>query len=174
MGKSVLYVGNAGDARAVLCRGEALRLTYDHKGSDAQERKRIMDAGGFVMNNRFNGVLAVTRSLGDSAMKDFVVGAPYTTETELSVHDEFLIIACDGVRPVHYFSGCLFRDIHDLCAWQLWDVTEDQEVINLVINPTRNGWRNFSLDHVAAMVVQFKPVPAHASAPGSAKHSGKS
>jgi serine/threonine protein phosphatase PrpC len=39
-----------------LCRGgEALRLTYDHKGSDAQESKRIMDAGGFVMNNRVNG-----------------------------------------------------------------------------------------------------------------------
>jgi len=96
--RRVLYAANAGDARAVLCRGgEALRLTYDHKGSDAQESKRIMDAGGFVMNNRVNGVLAVTRSLGDSAMKDFVVGAPYTTETELSVHDEFLIIACDGV-----------------------------------------------------------------------------
>jgi serine/threonine protein phosphatase PrpC len=45
------------------------------------------------------GVLAVTRSLGDSAMKDFVVGAPYTTETELGPTDEFLIIACDGVRP---------------------------------------------------------------------------
>ena len=99
--RRVLYAANAGDARAVLCRGgEALRLTYDHKGSDAQESKRIMDAGGFVMNNRVNGVLAVTRSLGDSAMKDFVVGAPYTTETELSSHDEFLIIACDGVRVV--------------------------------------------------------------------------
>lgn len=114
----MLYAANAGDARAVLCRGgEALRLTYDHKGSDAQESKRIMDAGGFVMNNRVNGglyslsisfqliaddhsslgVLAVTRSLGDSAMKDFVVGAPYTTETELGSADEFLIIACDGV-----------------------------------------------------------------------------
>jgi hypothetical protein len=30
-------------------------LTYDHKGSDTQEAKRIMDAGGFVMNNRVNG-----------------------------------------------------------------------------------------------------------------------
>lgn len=45
------------------------------------------------------GVLAVTRSLGDSSMKDYVVGSPYTTETELCDVDEFLIIACDGVRP---------------------------------------------------------------------------
>lgn len=35
--------------------GKAVRLTYDHKGSDAKEAKRITDAGGFVMNNRVNG-----------------------------------------------------------------------------------------------------------------------
>jgi serine/threonine protein phosphatase PrpC len=40
--------------------GKAVRLTYDHKGSDTQEAKRIMDAGGFVMNNRVNGELYVT------------------------------------------------------------------------------------------------------------------
>jgi serine/threonine protein phosphatase PrpC len=81
-----------------------VRLTYDHKGSDKQEAKRITDAGGFVMSGRVNGVLAVTRSLGDSSMKEYVVGSPYTTETELGSEDEFLILACDGVSsPV----GCL-------------------------------------------------------------------
>lgn len=96
--RRVLYSANAGDARGVLCRaGKAVRLTYDHKGSDKQEAKRITDAGGFVMSGRVNGVLAVTRSLGDSSMKEFVVGAPYTTETELCEEDEFLILACDGV-----------------------------------------------------------------------------
>jgi len=94
----VLYSANAGDARGVLSRsGRAVRLTYDHKGTDKQEAKRIMDAGGFVMSGRVNGVLAVTRSLGDSSMKEFVVGSPYTTETELCEDDEFLILACDGV-----------------------------------------------------------------------------
>lgn len=43
------------------------------------------------------GVLAVTRSLGDSSMKEFVVGSPYTTETRLGPYDDFLIVACDGV-----------------------------------------------------------------------------
>lgn len=81
--------------------GKAVRLTYDHKGSDAQEAKRITDAGGFVMNHRVNGVLAVTRSLGDTAMKEFVVGSPYTTETVLGSEDAFLIIACDGVSTLH-------------------------------------------------------------------------
>ncbi|CAG8742903.1 1180_t:CDS:2, partial [Racocetra fulgida] len=73
----------------------AVRLSYDHKGSDPQEAKRIVEAGGFVMNNRVNGVLAVTRSLGDYSMKDFVIGKPYTTETTLTEKDPFLILACD-------------------------------------------------------------------------------
>lgn len=30
-------------------------------------------------------------------MKEFVVGAPYTTETVLGDEDDMLIIACDGV-----------------------------------------------------------------------------
>lgn len=56
--RRVLYTANVGDARAVLSRGgKSVRLTYDHKGSDTQEAKRILDAGGFVMNNRVNGEL---------------------------------------------------------------------------------------------------------------------
>ncbi|EJD51682.1 protein serine/threonine phosphatase 2C [Auricularia subglabra TFB-10046 SS5] len=142
--RRVLYTANAGDARAVLCRaGKAVRLTYDHKGSDRQEAKRIMDAGGFVMNNRVNGVLAVTRALGDSSMKEFVVGAPYTTETELSDEDEFLIIACDG----------------------LWDVAEDQQAVDLVRSVhdaqeasaklLKHAMANFSTDNVTVLVVRL-------------------
>jgi protein phosphatase PTC1 len=39
----------------------------------------------------------VTRSLGDVSMKEWVIGAPYTTETVLTEFDTTLIIACDGV-----------------------------------------------------------------------------
>jgi len=142
--RRVLYTANVGDARAVLCRGgKAVRLTYDHKGSDKQEAKRIMDAGGFVMNNRVNGVLAVTRSLGDSSMKEFVVGSPFTTETELGEDDEFLVIACDG----------------------LWDVAEDQKVVDLVRQMDaqeaakyllKYALEHFTTDNVTVLVIRFK------------------
>ncbi|QRW21265.1 protein phosphatase 2C [Rhizoctonia solani] len=154
--RRVLYTANAGDARGVLCRGgKAVRLTYDHKGSDKQEAKRIVDAGGFVLNNRVNGkrspcVLAVTRSLGDSAMKEFVVGSPYTTETELSEDDEFVILACDG----------------------LWDVADDQAAVDIVRKAAPNSAQDaaktllehalssFSMDNVSVLVVRFLPVGA--------------
>ncbi|KZP34480.1 protein serine/threonine phosphatase 2C [Athelia psychrophila] len=143
--RRVLYSANAGDARGVLCRGgKAVRLTYDHKGSDKQEAKRITDAGGFVMGGRVNGVLAVTRSLGDSSMKEFVVGSPYTTETELCEDDDLLILACDG----------------------LWDVAGDQQAVDLVsdVQDAQEAAEKLltyalnksTTDNVTVLVVRFK------------------
>lgn len=55
----VLYTANVGDARIVLCRGgKALRLSYDHKGSDENESRRVSNAGGLILNNRVNGRLS--------------------------------------------------------------------------------------------------------------------
>ncbi|KAM3079885.1 mgpp2cl-1, protein phosphatase 2C-like protein 1 [Clarireedia jacksonii] len=100
----VLYTANVGDARIVLCRnGKALRLSYDHKGSDENEGKRVANAGGLILNNRVNGVLAVTRALGDAYMKELVTGHPYTTETVIQPDsDEFIILACDGVCIIFF------------------------------------------------------------------------
>jgi len=104
----VLYTANVGDARIILCRaGKALRLSYDHKGSDENEGKRIANAGGLILNNRVNGVLAVTRALGDTYLKELVTGHPYTTETVIQPEvDEFIIIACDGVSDL-FFLICI-------------------------------------------------------------------
>lgn len=111
----VLYTANVGDARIILCRsGKALRLSYDHKGSDENEGKRITNAGGLILNNRVNGVLAVTRALGDSYMKDLVTGHPYTTETVIQPDmDEFVIIACDGVGIYRHLSKRLLTNSFD-------------------------------------------------------------
>ncbi|KAM3579509.1 mgpp2cl-1, protein phosphatase 2C-like protein 1 [Umbelopsis sp. WA50703] len=142
--KRVLYTANVGDARAVLCRGgQAVRLSYDHKGSDANEAKRIIDSGGFMLNNRVNGVLAVTRSLGDHTMKDFVVGNPYTTETELTDEDTFIILACDGLWDV-----CEDKDAVDLIK----DITDPQEASQKLLD---HALVNFSTDNLTIMVIKL-------------------
>ena len=43
------------------------------------------------------GTLAITRAIGDVALKQLVVSHPYTTETTITNDDSFLILACDGV-----------------------------------------------------------------------------
>lgn len=141
-GKRMLYVANAGDARAVLCRnGKAERLSYDHKASDEGETKRIIDAGGFVVLNRVNGILAVTRSLGDHAMKDYVIGEPNLVTIELDATDTHMILACDG----------------------LWDVTSDQDAIDLILPESDtqkmsdklllHALKNGSTDNISVMVI---------------------
>ncbi|KAF3483381.1 uncharacterized protein GIQ15_02705 [Arthroderma uncinatum] len=144
----VLYTANVGDARIILCRnGKALRLSYDHKGSDENEGLRITNAGGLILNNRVNGVLAVTRALGDTYMKDLVTGHPFTTETIIQPEtDEFLILACDG----------------------LWDVCSDQEAVDLVRNTkdpqvaskilVEYALSRFSTDNLSCMIVRFDTI----------------
>lgn len=48
-----LYVANAGDSRATICRkGEGVAVTKDHKPDDPEEEKRVIKAGGKVMEDR--------------------------------------------------------------------------------------------------------------------------
>eukprot|EP00882_Tetradesmus_deserticola_P022234 GHRQ01024128.1.p1 GENE.GHRQ01024128.1~~GHRQ01024128.1.p1 ORF type:complete len:295 (-),score=57.41 GHRQ01024128.1:237-1121(-) len=64
---SSLFVANAGDSRAVLCRhGKAIELTRDHKPHEPAERQRIEQCGGYVCSQgRLCGELAVARAIGD-------------------------------------------------------------------------------------------------------------
>jgi protein phosphatase PTC1 len=41
-------------------RGKAVRLSYDHKGTDEAEGRRIAAAGGLILNSRVNGILSST------------------------------------------------------------------------------------------------------------------
>ena len=63
---SEIYCANAGDSRTVMCeRGQAVELSFDHKPDLPEERNRIMKAGGEVVEGRVNGMLALSRAIGD-------------------------------------------------------------------------------------------------------------
>jgi len=105
-----LWVGNAGDSRAVLCRnGEAIPMSFDHKPNDTIEKQRIESAGGYVMNGRVNGNLNLSRAIGDLEFKNnpslrpeaqIITANPDVIEETLTSADEFLILACDGIWDV--------------------------------------------------------------------------
>lgn len=107
-------IANTGDTRAVLCRsGRAIDLTIDKKATSHDEIARITKEGGFVVNGRVMGSLAVSRALGDSQLKipgkrvlipdpevtSFRPNAVETTSGGLEI-DEFVIIATDGLWDV--------------------------------------------------------------------------
>lgn len=107
--RNELYVANAGDSRAILCRenGEAYALSFDHKPADKIESDRIVKAKGFVNHvGRVNGNLNLSRAIGDlkykqnnelSRAEQIISGDPDISITELYPTDKFIVIACDGI-----------------------------------------------------------------------------
>ncbi len=113
-GVRVVYSGNVGDSRTVLVRkNDVKRLSYDHKASDEEEKKRVKKEGGIIMKNRFFGTLAITRALADFEFKDGVEGLsniPHITRTEVKDDDTYIVMGSDGV----------------------WDVIDDNNVKELI------------------------------------------
>ncbi len=104
---TTLYSANCGDARAVLYSAATTstqRLSQDHKADDPAEQDRICQTGGFVFQRRALGILAVSRSIGDHPLKDYVIGTPSIQITHVATTANtgptFLILACDGIWDV--------------------------------------------------------------------------
>ncbi|KAK0597503.1 hypothetical protein LWI29_025986 [Acer saccharum] len=99
-----IIVANCGDSRAVLCRGgRVVPLSRDHKPDRPDELQRIQAAGGRVINldgPRVEGILAMSRAIGDRYLKPVVTAEPEISFTERDPEDECLIIASDGLWDV--------------------------------------------------------------------------
>lgn len=67
-----IYCANAGDSRAILATkaGKCIELSHDHKPDNEGEMARVKAAGGFVEDGRVQGVIAVSRAIGDWEYKN--------------------------------------------------------------------------------------------------------
>lgn len=117
-----MVVSNLGDCRAVLCRnGIAEAITTDHKPEREDERRRIEDKGGYVEIHRgtwrVHGTLAVSRSIGDAHLKDWVLAEPDTKVINLTTDMEYLVLASDG----------------------LWGEVSNQEAVDIIMQSCSSG-----------------------------------
>ncbi len=103
MGDTML-AANAGDSRVVVgTKTGPVQLTEDHRAGVRQEVERIERLGGRVIHfgtPRVQGILAVSRSLGDFLLKPFVVCEPRVVEGLLGRENDYAVVACDGVWDV--------------------------------------------------------------------------
>lgn len=90
------WVMNVGDSRCVFSNRWASK---DHKPTTSDEQARIDLAGGWVVNNRVSGLLAVSRAFGDWQFKPVVTAEPEITKINLD-KQKFAILACDGMWDV--------------------------------------------------------------------------
>eukprot|EP00523_Entomoneis_sp_CCMP467_P007583 CAMPEP_0168725724 /NCGR_PEP_ID=MMETSP0724-20121128/4302_1 /TAXON_ID=265536 /ORGANISM="Amphiprora sp., Strain CCMP467" /LENGTH=517 /DNA_ID=CAMNT_0008772519 /DNA_START=525 /DNA_END=2078 /DNA_ORIENTATION=+ len=107
---------NAGDSRAIVVRrdGSIVRLSRDHKPGIPDETRRISELGGRVIywgRWRVEGLLAVSRSIGDASLKPYITAEPEICEYDIGRDDWFLVLSSDGV----------------------WDVMDNEEAAHVVI-----------------------------------------
>lgn len=117
-----IYCANSGDSRTVMSKStKVVELSKDHKPDDEIELRRIQNAGGYVEDSRVNGILALSRALGDFEYKNntnlkardqAVTALPDIKCVPITSDTEFLLLACDGV----------------------WDVKESQEGVTFFHN----------------------------------------
>ncbi|EGG25224.1 protein phosphatase 2C [Cavenderia fasciculata] len=148
--KDKLVVSNVGDTEVVLSSGsKASALSTMHLPTNEMERERVEKAGGVIIQCgtlRVNGVLAVTRAMGDRNLKDVITCLPDTKIHHLTPADQFLVIATDG----------------------LWDVMKHQEVVDYIIQQNQEkqpqiadrlveeALRRNSKDNITVIIVYFK------------------
>ncbi len=100
--KDIIKFMHVGDSRAILCSNDKIRfVTSDHRPERVDERKRIEDLGGKVYHSgevlRVEGILNVTRALGDLSLKKYVISEPEVTTVLRRKEDQYIVIASDGL-----------------------------------------------------------------------------
>ncbi|KAK1576690.1 hypothetical protein Q3G72_015799 [Acer saccharum] len=133
-----IIAANCGDSRVVLCRGkQAIPLTVDHNLNRQDEVARITDGGGIIVEwgycLRVEGVLSMTRAIGDHSLKPYIIPVPEITFTTRSAEDEFLVLASDG----------------------LWDVLSNDDVIKLARKELREHRRRPKSDDNSSCPASF-------------------
>lgn len=110
------YIANIGDCRAITnVNATAVPLTKDHKPIRPKEYQRITSMPkGFVTNYpmdvpRVNGMLAVSRSLGDLYLSPYVRWEPEVSLVKQKPESYLFVLASDG----------------------LWDTMSDQDVVDV-------------------------------------------
>jgi len=142
---NILYAANVGDSDAVICRkGKEFILTESHIPSNPSEKKRIELEGGSIVIDRkgtkrlahptWNPIfvnIGVTRAIGDFYFKNYeyvgekksgLIATPSVAKWNLTVDDEFMIMASDGfwdvVSPkeaINFVSSKIYLDCNSIC-----------------------------------------------------------
>jgi serine/threonine protein phosphatase PrpC len=139
---------NAGDTRIIVGTKKGFSfLTKDHKPDLPEEKARIENLGGRVLSYgapRVEGILAMSRALGDTGLKPYISCEPRIVEGYPGNENDYAVLACDGV----------------------WDVLTPDEVIKIVriaIDPwkaseeiSKKALDNGSTDNITVIVLDLR------------------
>ncbi|KAL5863951.1 hypothetical protein ACOSQ3_001465 [Xanthoceras sorbifolium] len=162
----LILVANVGDSKALLFSEKiqsgqgpeaflsAIELTKDHHPDRDDERDRIEAAGGSVFTwgvPRVNGILAMSRSIGDVYLKRYgVIAVPELTGWRLlTVDDKYLMVASDGI-----FESLTPNDVRDHILE--WDSHDQGSSVSLAEFIVRSAYKKGSTDNLSAIVIPLR------------------
>ena len=97
----LLYCANVGDSSCCIIGKNTEFITVDHKCTNKKESQRIEKEGGKIIEDRLEGILAVSRGLGDFDLKNKGLSAePDVTKRLIDKSVNYCVIASDGVWDV--------------------------------------------------------------------------
>ena len=140
-----LYCANVGDSSCVLIsnyKGE--KISFDDKCTNILEKNRIEKLGNHIFSNRLEGILTLSRALGDHNLKQSgLISIPHINKFILNHYHKFCIIASDGVWDV----------IDENLVYEFSRYTNNaDELCNIIVDEAINrGTR----DNISCIVIGF-------------------
>ncbi|KAJ9553242.1 hypothetical protein OSB04_017287 [Centaurea solstitialis] len=160
--KDNIFVANCGDSRAVLCRnGRPIPLSVDHKPDREDERARIEGRGGritFANGARVEGILSMSRAIGDRVLKQWVTSEPEISITRREAGDECLIVGSDGLWDV-LSTELVCKILHDCLVENEPRIEADEGVTRVDLAATllvRLALGRRSTDNISVIVVDLR------------------
>lgn len=103
----IIYIANVGDSLSVMYKNKkAYNLNKEHQTIMESEKQRVIKSGANIVGYRINGMLNLTRAIGDLRFKSnanlkiheqSVISLPEITKIEDTDGIDFIIMGCDGV-----------------------------------------------------------------------------
>lgn len=130
-----------GDSKAYSNNRGVYHVTHQHRPTDCSERERIESAGNKIINEKINGIIGVSRSLGDAFLKTkFLSLIPEPEYYEFTInpeHGAFVVYSTDGFSDYikdKNLRGLLGKALEaENCACYLVDEVAERSQDNITV-----------------------------------------
>ena len=161
---NVIYIANVGDSLSVMYKNKkAYNLNREHQTIIETEKDRVLKSGAKIEGYRINGMLNLTRAIGDLRFKSnkkltrceqSVIALPDITRIDNIDDIDFIIMGCDGIWD------CVKRQV--VCDFIEKEINENPEadlseilkkIFDKCISPV---WGVIlGTDNMSCIVIQF-------------------
>lgn len=151
--KKYIIVANTGDSRCILSLNGGIpkTLSFDHKPILMNERLRVENSNGYIMNNRINEILALSRAFGDFKFKIPVIDSTsnkYIIQNKkffkqglINLPPELFQVSVEPDFLIYDFEVQLLPEFLVIACDGIWDCYKNNVLINIIRNKLSLGWK---------------------------------